>query len=626
MAYIISLGLFLPLLGFFCLTFFNRWINRTVASVFACSVVFAAFLSFFSIFIVYINSGMHPEQFSLFQFVPVEGIKADFSLHLDSLSLLMTLIITGVGFLIHVYSIGYMEHEEDLVRYFAFLNFFVFSMLLLVLAGHLLVLFVGWEGVGVASYFLIGFWYTRPEAAKAATKAFVMNRIGDLGFLLALIMTFIAFGTGDIAQISESVGTAFTVGAPLITIITLLYFVGAVGKSAQLPLYSWLPDAMEGPTPVSALIHAATMVTAGVYLLVRMHALFLMAPVTLQIVGVIGGVTSLFAAICAFNQTDLKRVLAFSTVSQLGLMFLACGAGAFYSAMFHLTTHAFVKALLFLSAGNVVHMLHGTTEMAKMGGLAKIFTKTHWLFLIGALALSGLPPFAVFFSKDLILEQEYMGGHEILFYFGFAASVLTGFYMMRAYCLAFLGDQRMSAEEAKNVHEAPRIMLIPVAVLAVLAIVGGGLGYTYSDSPWLAHFLSEVGVTEVEESLRSGFAITSETFIVMACAFLAVGISYRMYTRSKPPAPIEFFKNQFFINEFYQKFFVDPLKELSYLIVRFFEPKVFEGSIEGMIALVQGGARKLQLVQNGQIRSYMAWMVFGSACLLFYLYRILNVA
>ncbi len=620
MSYVLYLGLFLPLAGFLGLVASYKVIGRRWAGIIACSTLCFSFICFISLLAMYLKTDISSAQFTLFRFVPLKGINADFTLHLDSLSLLMTLIITGIGFLIHVYSVGYMEEEEDFARYFAFLNFFVFSMLLLVLAGHLLVLFLGWEGVGLASYLLIGFWYTRPAAAQAATKAFVINRIGDLGFLLGLILTFYLFGTGDIAEISQRAGQEFAVGAPIITLLTMLYFVGATGKSAQLPLYSWLPDAMEGPTPVSALIHAATMVTAGVYLVVRLHALFLLAPVTLQVVGIIGGVTSLFAALCALGQTDLKRVLAFSTVSQLGLMFLACGAGAFYSAMFHLTTHAFIKALLFLSAGNVVHMLHGTTEMAKMGGLSKIFTKTHWLFLIGVLALSGIPPFAAFFSKDLILEQEYLAGYDILFYIGLAASILTGVYMTRAYCLTFTGPHRFDPQELKTVHEAPNVMLIPIGILGLLAMIGGFLGYTFNGSPLLEHFLKEVGVTHLEEELRSGFVLTPETWIAIAGAFLGVGVTAFIYTRylNRLSTPFALLKHQFYVNECYEWVFVKPLKAIARLIVQFLEPKIFEGVITGAVRVTQQVAQRLQRLQSGQIRSYMAWMVVGSVLLMIY--------
>lgn len=614
-----TLALFLPLVGFLVLVASYRIINRKTAGVLACTTVFISFLCTLYALFHHLKLGLEPHQFTLFSWIPLKGINADFSLHLDSLSLLMSLIITGVGFLIHVYSNGYMDHEEDYPRYFAFLNFFIFSMLLLVLAGHLLLLFVGWEGVGLASYLLIGFWYQKPAAAQAATKAFVINRIGDLGLLLGLLLTFYLFGTGDIMEVSNLAKEKFAVGAPIITIMTLLYFLGATGKSAQLPLYSWLPDAMEGPTPVSALIHAATMVTAGVYLIVRMHEVFLLAPITLQVVGVVGGITSLFAALCAVGQTDLKRVLAYSTVSQLGLMFLACGAGAFYSAMFHLTTHAFIKALLFLSAGNVVHMLHGETQMARMGGLAKIFPKTRWLFLIGVLALSGIPPFAAFFSKDLILEQEFLSGYIALFAIALAASILTGFYLTRAFCLAFTGPSHVKEGE---VHEAPSVMILPLSILGFLALFGGLLGFTFGSEPLLEVFLKEVGLTPIEVELHSGFVVTPETWIAAGGALLGVGIAALLYTRfvNQLGATVTFLRKSFYVDEFYQAVIVTPLKLLSSLIAKVFEPKVFEGALWAAVETTQGTARKLQLIQSGQVRAYIAWMVLGAVFIIGYLF------
>lgn len=619
---LICLGLFIPLIGFISLIAFGNSIHRRWIGVIACSTIFISFLCFLAALVNQLNTQHQHDAFTLFNWIPIQGISTDFSLYVDHLSLLMTLIITGVGFLIHVYSIGYMDHEEDLVRYFACLNFFVFAMLLLVLAGNLAVLFIGWEGVGLASYLLIGFWYTRPAAAQAATKAFVMNRIGDLGFLLALLLTFYLFGTSDLQEISQSAHQKFAIGAPIITLLTLLYFVAATGKSAQLPLYSWLPDAMEGPTPVSALIHAATMVTAGVYLVVRMHPVFMLAPFTLQTIGVVGAITSLFAALCAISQTNLKKVLAYSTVSQLGLMFIACGAGAFYSAMFHLTTHAFVKALLFLSAGNVIHMLHDTTSMEKMGGLSKIFTKTHGLFLVGVLALSGIPPFAAFFSKDLILEQEYLSGHHFLFYIGFAASILTAFYLVRAYCLTFTGKTRMEESEWKTTKEAPKVMLVPVFILALLSIGAGAfLGFKYCQHPLLEGFLSELGLNPVEQELHSGFTMTIETWWTLGGVLAAVALAVWMYTRrlNRLGSPIALFKNAFYLNEIYDAIFVSPLQVISGWIANIAEPKIFNGLINKTTETVQKIAHEMQKFQSGQIRSYFAWMILGSVFLLLYL-------
>lgn len=617
----IYLGLFLPLLGFLILMVSSSVIGRRLTSLIACSTIALSFACFVWLLFAYSQGTVNGITISLYKWIPVMGISADFSLHLDPLSIVMTLIITGISFLIHVYSIGYMEHDEDFARYFACLNFFVFAMLLLVLAENLLLLFVGWEGVGLASYLLIGYWYHRPAAAKAATKAFVVNRIGDLGFLLGLLLTFYLFGTSDIEAISYRAVQEYPVGAPLMTVLTLLFFTGAIGKSAQFPLHVWLPDAMEGPTPVSALIHAATMVTAGVYLVVRLHPIFMLAPTTLNLIGDIGAGTALFAALCAVGQTDLKRVLAYSTISQLGLMFLACSIGAFYAAMFHLTTHAFMKALLFLSAGNVVHMMQGTTDMGKMGGLSKKFTVTHWMFLIGVLAMSGIPPLAAFFSKDLILEQEYLAGFKTLFYVGLLASVLTAFYLTRAYCLTFTGYPRLEEKIFKAVKEAPKVMLIPVGVLAVLSLVGGFLGFTFGRMPILESFLAEVGVTLAEEEPKASFLFTPETWLSIDGAFIGVGLAAFIYTRfaDRLGAPLTVLRRAFYIDAIYNRLLVRPLKALSRLITHFFEPKIFEGSMDLAVQATSGTAKLLQKVQSGQIRSYVAWITIGTVLLIAYI-------
>lgn len=617
----LCIGLFLPLLGFLLLTASSKFISRKATEGIACGTILISFLCFAGMFYLFEMKDAPPVNLSLFNWIPVEGINADFNLHLDHLSVWMTLIITGIGFLIHVYSIGYMDHDEDFVRFFAFMNFFVFCMLLLVLAGNLLLLFVGWEGVGLASYLLIGFWYARPEAAPAAVKAFVMNRIGDLGFLLGILLTLYTFGTSDISEISQRVGQEFSSGSPMITVITLLFFIGAIGKSAQLPLYTWLPDAMAGPTPVSALIHAATMVTAGVYLIVRMHSMFILAPITLNVVGIIGGVTSLFAALCAVGQTDLKRVLAFSTVSQLGLMFLACGVGAFYSAMFHLTTHAFMKALLFLAAGNVVHMMHGTTEMAKMGGLAKKFTYTNWLFLIGVLAMSGIPPFAAFFSKDLILEVEAHSGHMVLFWIGLAASALTAFYLTRAYCLTFMGTPRTEKTIFDKIKEAPPVMIITVSILAFLSMVGGFLGFCFDCIPVLESFLDDLGLLADEKELSTHFALSFGMLLAVVGGILGVAAAAYIYikTGDRFMQALPLLRKSFYVDEIYDLLFVRPLKALSRFVGYVTEPYLIEGSLQGAVSIAQGTARKLQLIQSGQIRSYAAWMVAGAVFVIVYL-------
>lgn len=621
MLYALYIGLFLPLAGFLILTATSDWISRRAANLVACTALLGSFACFVSLLLAYATGQMEPFSHKLFDWIHVGRIQTDFVFTIDPLAMLMTWIITGIGFLIHVYSIGYMDHEEDYARFFACLNFFVFAMLILVLAGNLLVLFVGWEGVGLASYLLIGFWYKKPSAAQAATKAFVINRIGDLGLLLGLLLTFQLFGTDNVETISQKVGQLFAVGAPVLTALTLLYFVGATGKSAQLPLYSWLPDAMEGPTPVSALIHAATMVTAGVYLVVRMHTVFSLAPETLLIIGIIGAATALFAALCGLGQTDLKRVLAYSTVSQLGFMFIACGAAAYYSAMFHLTTHAFIKALLFLSAGNVVHMLHDTTEMGKMGGLFRVFTKTRWLFLIGVLALSGIPPLAAFLSKDLILEQEHLAGFHILYYIGLAASILTGVYLTRAYCLTFLGKPNMEQSKLAHVHEAPAVMWGPVSILAALSIGGGFLGFWCGHTSLLEGLLAPVGLSPAEKESLAGCFLSTETLLTVVGAFIGIGATALVYTRypERLGQTIPLLKKTFYVDEIYNFVFVKPLKALANTIAYFTEPKIIDGSVHAATWATRETAYALQQVQSGEIRTYVAWMITGSILLIAYL-------
>ncbi|MBS4167686.1 NADH-quinone oxidoreductase subunit L [Parachlamydia sp. AcF125] len=621
MPYAILIGLFLPLVGFFVLMCSSGCVGRRLAGIIACTTLFISFFCFSSAVYHYVQTDLQPFNIELYRWISIEKVQADFSLHIDSISLLMTLIITGIGFLIHLYSIGYMEHDHDYARYFACLNLFVFAMLLLVLSANLLLLFMGWEGVGVASYLLIGFWYESPPAAAAAKKAFVVNRIGDLGLLLGLLLTFYLFGTSDVTAISNRVSQGFLVGAPLLSVLTLLYFVGAIGKSAQLPLHVWLPDAMEGPTPVSALIHAATMVTAGVYLVVRLRHVFLATPDTLHLVGYVGATTALFAALCALAQHDLKRVLAYSTVSQLGYMFLACGTGAFYAALFHLTTHAFVKALLFLSAGNVVHRMQGSTDMRKMGGLYKVLPKTDLFFLIGVLALSGIPPLSAFFSKDLILEKGYLSGFKKLFYVGWLTSLLTAFYLTRAYVLAFRGKMSVEAKALKTIKEAPAVMIWPVALLALLSIFGGFLGFGVGEPALLEHFLAGHDPSMEEEVLHTNLFRSFETWLSIIGGILSVGAAVFAYTRysEQLKKTLPLFNKAFYVDTLYERSLVRPLKVLAQSTTRFFEPLVFGGSIKILSGGVQRGAGYLQKIQSGQIRSYVAWMVIGIVILVFYL-------
>jgi NADH-quinone oxidoreductase subunit L len=614
---LVWVGLFLPLVSFLIILFSSEKISRGLTNRIACGAILGSFACFlFTLYNYYAIHDHTPYTLTLFNWINTEEIKANFSVHVDPLSIMMTLIITGVGYLIHLYSIGYMEHDEDYARYFASMNLFVFAMLLLVLASNLLLLFAGWEGVGLASYLLIGYYYTRPAAAEAAKKAFIVNRIGDLGLLVGILLTFYLFGTSEMLDVINESQKNYSIGASIIIILTFLYFVGAMGKSAQLPLHVWLPDAMEGPTPVSALIHAATMVTAGVYLVVRMNDVFMIAPPTLHFVGAIGGATSLFAALCACAQVDLKRVLAYSTVSQLGIMFLACGVGAFYAAMFHLMTHAFMKALLFLSAGNVVHMMSGTTDMNKMGGLAKKMPVTNIYFLIGVLAMSGVPPLSAFFSKDMILEQDYLAGFKTFFYIGLTASILTAFYLTRAYILTFCGNLNLNEKIYKSVKEVPRIMLAPVGVLAFLAIFGGIMGQV-GNNPFLERFLGEV---DIKLAVPDDDLFSFETALSVLGAILGIGAAVIMYTKyaDKLGNNLKFLRKSFYVDEIYNFFIVKPINFIAAWITRFIEPNVFDGSIKALSLGTYKTAAVLQKTQSGQIRSYVAWMALGAVLLITY--------
>jgi NADH-quinone oxidoreductase subunit L len=409
-----------------------------------------------------------------FTWIAAGDLAAPFGLRFDPLSAVMTLVVSGVGFLIHLYSVGYMRGDRGYGRYFAYLNLFTFAMLLLVLADNFLLMFVGWEGVGLCSYLLIGFWFEKQSATDAGKKAFLVNRVGDFAFLIGLFLIFRQMGTFDFDTINAHASEALT--GPMATLICLLLFAGATGKSAQIPLYVWLPDAMEGPTPVSALIHAATMVTAGVYLVARSSELFVLAPAALEAVAIIGGVTAFFAATIALVQTDIKRVLAYSTISQIGYMFLGAGVGAFSSSIFHLMTHAFFKALLFLGAGSVIHALSGEQDLRRMGGLARRLPRTHATFFVASLAIAGVAPLAGFFSKDAILGAVYASGHRFLWFLGITTAMLTAFYIFRLYFLAFGGgEERLEPHAKAHLHESPHVMTIPLMALAVLSAVGGFL-------------------------------------------------------------------------------------------------------------------------------------------------------
>src|SRR5450631_887794 len=501
--YVFLVPLF-PLVGFLINGLFRKSISKPLSGFIGSATILASFIVSAGIFLQVKQDGFEPVTVTLFDFINAGHLKIPFAFLVDPLSTLFLLIITGVGFLIHLYSTGYMHDESapDYAKYFSYLNLFVFSMLLLVLGANFVILFIGWEGVGLCSYLLIGYWFKNLDYDNAAKKAFVMNRIGDLGFLIAIFAMVAHFGSVSFDEVFKQAPAAST---GFITAITLLLFVGATGKSAQIPLYTWLPDAMAGPTPVSALIHAATMVTAGIYMIARSHVLYNLAPVSQTVVAITGLATIILAALIAVKQNDIKKVLAYSTVSQLGYMFLGLGVGAYTEAVFHVLTHAFFKALLFLCAGSVIHAMGGEQDMRKMGGLKKSLPVTHITFLMGCLAISGLPPFSGFFSKDEILSAAY-ARNPIYYIIGVAGAMLTAFYMFRLYATTFLGNFRGTEKQSGHLHESPPAITIPLAILAILAVVAGFLGIPEvmaKNSNVLSHFLHPVfaGGAEGTESI-----------------------------------------------------------------------------------------------------------------------------
>jgi NADH-quinone oxidoreductase subunit L len=558
----------------------------------------------------------------------------------DPLTCVMLLVVTGVGLLIHIYSVGYMHGEDGFTRFFTYMNLFMVSMLLLVMGNNYVVLFIGWEGVGLCSYLLIGYYYTKVSAAKAASKAFVVNRIGDAGFLLAIFLIFINFKTLDYTKVFAQVGQ---LSPEMATAIALCLLVGAIGKSAQLPLYTWLPDAMEGPTPVSALIHAATMVTAGVYMIVRNHAIFDLSPTAMTTVGVIGGLTALFAATIGLVQTDIKRVLAYSTVSQLGYMFLGCGIGAYTAAIFHLMTHAFFKALLFLSAGSVIHALSGEQDIRKMGGLKSKIPWTYRLFLIGTIAIAGIPPLAGFWSKDEILAHAFTNHHYMLYGMAAVGALLTSFYMFRLVYLTFYGASRMDHHTEEHVHESPMVMVGPLLALGVLSILGGFLGFP-PDQGWLHQFLAPVAGSVGEHEVSTGLVLTL-MMVATGIALVGWGLAHYFYSVniSVPDRLAEQLKaaytallNKYYVDELYDLLFVEPTKKLG-LLLDWFDRTVIDGLVRAVARLadlaaagstwaekyvIYGGlnvigygnhlaARQWRQLQSGMVHHYAAIIVAG---------------
>ncbi len=560
------------------------------------------------------------------------GLQA--GLLLDNLSAVMITIVTGVGFMIHIYSVGYMAKDAGYYRYFAYINLFISSMLILVLADSFLLMFVGWEGVGLCSYLLIGFWYEDKKNSDAGKKAFIVNRIGDFGFLIGMFLIFGKFGSLDFKSVFEK-AISLGEGDPTLTAITLLLFVGAVGKSAQFPLYVWLPDAMQGPTPVSSLIHAATMVTAGVYMIARCFLLYLLAPTTMTIVAGVGIVTAIYTATIAMVQTDIKRVLAYSTISQLGYMFLAVGVGAFSAGIFHLMTHAFFKGLLFLGAGSVIHGLSGEQDLRYMGGLKKYMPATFWTFLIAVLAISGVPLFSGFFSKDEILWNAFSSGNVIFWLIGVVTAGLTSFYMFRLFYLTFLGDSRFKPGKEQHIHESPRVMTFPLIILGFFSLIGGYIGVPHAlgGINRFDRFLEPVfrygqfvgkGKTEVEHS-------ASLEYILMFISVLAVVIGWhivhQMYLKKTdlPSKVVEMFSsthklliNKYYVDEIYNALIVNPFVKISDIFWKKFDVKIVDGIVNGVANIILSLGERLRKVQTGYIQEYALSLILGAALIIGY--------
>jgi NADH-quinone oxidoreductase subunit L len=610
-----------PLIGFLINGLGRKNLSKSLSGIIGSGVILASFIVSLLIFNETRAEGFIATTVNLFEFINVAGLNIPFAFQVDQLSALFLLIITGVGFLIHVYSTSYMHEEEPhhYARYFSFLNLFVFSMLLLVLGANYLIMFIGWEGVGLCSYLLIGYWFKNTEYGNAARKAFVMNRIGDLGFLLGLFFIIQQFGSLTYTEVFSQAEGMFK-GETIIVVITLLLFVGATGKSAQIPLYTWLPDAMAGPTPVSALIHAATMVTAGIYMIARSNILYTLAPVSQTVVAVIGLATAILAATIAIKQNDIKKVLAYSTVSQLGYMFLGLGVGAYTGAVFHVMTHAFFKALLFLGAGSVIHAMHHEQDIRKMGGLAKKLPTTHWTFLAGCIAIAGIPPFSGFFSKDEILVHAF-AANPVYYVIGLAGALMTAFYMFRLYAMTFRGTFRGTHEQEHHLHESPWQMTMPLVVLAVLAIVAGFVGIPElfaADAHKLEHYLAPVfkESTEIAEAHHVEHK-TEYILLAVSISLIVLSILYALNRFSKKPETEEaegfgkVLANKWYVDELYNSIITKPLNGLGAFTNRFIEKSGIDGIVNGVGKSVQWGGRQLRLMQSGQVGSYVLWMVLG---------------
>jgi NADH-quinone oxidoreductase subunit L len=639
---LIYLAVFLPLLGFLINGIFGTKIkNEKIIGLIGSGAIFIAFLIVAGAFFEALSlpTDQRTNYVNLFTWMKVGSLDVSFAYQVDQLSLVMALVVTGVGFVIHVYSIGYMHGDRAFWRFFAYLNLFIFAMMNLIMADNFVLMFLGWEGVGLCSYLLIGFWYDKDfeksTTSEAGLKAFVVNRIGDVGFLLGMFLIYLFFDSLKFSEVFSR-AVSFDVPEHIFMLITLFLFIGATGKSAQIPLFVWLPDAMAGPTPVSALIHAATMVTAGVYMVARTSVLYAMAPTTMMLVAVIGVFTAFFAATIGLVQNDIKKVLAYSTISQLGYMFLAMGAGAFSAGIFHLMTHAFFKALLFLGAGSVIRAMHEQQDIQHYGGLKKYMPITYGTFLVAAMAISGIPPFSGFFSKDEILWFSYTNLGFVFWLIGVLTALMTAFYMFRLYFLTFDGKPRFD-EKQTHPHESPKVMTVPLIVLAVLSAIGGFIGipeifsgaHGNSFHNWLSPIFKSAELKLTYFGTHSHF----EEYLLMAISVAGAlgGISAAAYIFLNRPSiavnTVEKFKliyttlwNKYYVDEVYDSTVINPIVNSSRSFLwKIFDNKIIDGLINGLASSVGDVSASLRKMQTGVVQSYALVMMIGILLALFWI-------
>lgn len=616
----------IPLTGFIINGLFGyKFKNEKIAGIIGSSSVFLSFVLTFLTFIQLLS--LEPEHrtitINLFTWLSTGLINANISFLIDPLSIVMCLIITGVGFLIHVYSIGYMHGDRGFARFFAFLNLFIFAMLILVLGDNFVLMFLGWEGVGLCSYLLIGFWYEKKFTGDAANKAFWVNRIGDAGFIIAVFFIAVNFKTLSFLNVFSVIASS-PVNAALMTTICILLFVGATGKSAQIPLYIWLPDAMAGPTPVSALIHAATMVTAGVYMVARCSLMFALSPIAMNIVLYIGAFTALFAATIAVAQNDIKKILAYSTISQLGFMFMAEGAASFSTGIFHVITHAFFKALMFLGAGSVIHSMHEEQDITKMGGLKNKMKITFLTFLMGGIAISGIPPFSGFFSKDEILSKVYATGNYGIYIIALLTAFMTAFYIFRLINLTFYSNPRYDKEHL-HPHESPSVMTIPLIILAVLSVIGGFIGLPHLVGPnFLEHFLSPVFENAYKVIPESHLSDSTEIILILVSVFAAsisIFLSYRIFGKGEKLTLLKgklntLLENKYYIDELLDKIVVTPIRIISNISYSFFDKIIIDGLVNGSGTLFTSLSEDWRKLQTGVIQDYAIISIAGIIAIL----------